>query len=626
MLWIGALLLLLACGVPFVLWGNPYPEGLFSYWMVGAAMLSAIGLLSLASPRTTARLATFLADHASIPTPRLYGVGFGVLATLLCLVFSFYAFGASASTPDEIAQYWHAKILLHGRLSLPVDPNREFFGLETIVDVGRWYSQFPIGGPAVMVIGAVFGTPWIVNPLLIGISTVVFCDFAHAAFGTLEARAMTALFALCPMILFMGGTWMNHVPVLCLMTCALALLTRWGAARPGSPRAFGLASGIGLVMAAMATIRPLDAVAVAIVIGGFELAPAFREPRRRFELAVQILSGAVGSLPLLIANRLTTGSALRFGYDVMWGTGHRVGFHTDPHGLAHTPAHALVFAMTYVSELNYYLMAWPVPTMLVIVAGLLLLRPASKWDILALGLFAGQLAAYSAYWGEGEFLGPRFLYTALPAIVILLVRSLAAIGTALPLRLRAGVAAAALFAVIGAWAIPSAFGVWGFARQAHNARQTLRIDPSRLAHRLGLHDAVIFIREPLATRLTRRLWGLGLNHADAAQLVESRRPCDLLLAIRAAEEKKDGSALGSEGDLCGAEAVTDQRIGFTAFGPALPSEPIDSVGRVNGDVVFVADLDEHNDVLRDRFKGKTWYRLGAKRDGQGRSIPVIAPY
>jgi hypothetical protein len=39
--------------------------------------------------------------------------------------------------------------LLSGHLSLPADANPEFFAIDNVIDRGRWYSQFPIAGPAV---------------------------------------------------------------------------------------------------------------------------------------------------------------------------------------------------------------------------------------------------------------------------------------------------------------------------------------------------------------------------------------------------------------------------------------------------------------------------------------------
>src|SRR5262245_54392979 len=119
-------------------------------------------------------------------TPAVFAVIVVAAAIALSVFFARFAFDKSASTPDEIAQLWQAKILMHGRLSLPVDPNREFFGLETVVDVGRWYSQFPIGGPLAMVPGALVGAPWLVNPVLLGLSTLLLYSFARRAYGEMQ--------------------------------------------------------------------------------------------------------------------------------------------------------------------------------------------------------------------------------------------------------------------------------------------------------------------------------------------------------------------------------------------------------------------------------------------------------
>lgn len=59
---------------------------------------------------------------------------------------------------------------------------------------------------------------------------------------------------------------------------------------------------------------------------------------------------------------------------------------------------------------------------------------------------------------------------------------------------------------------------------------------------------------------------------------------------------------------CKAEVQADARLPTAPFGPALPLEPVDSAGRINGDVVYVADLGDRNDVLRERFKDRTRYR------------------
>jgi hypothetical protein len=62
------------------------------------------------------------------------------------------------------------------------------------------------------------------------------------------------------------------------------------------------------------------------------------------------------------------------------------------------------------------------------------------------------------------------------------------------------------------------------------------------------------------------------------------------------------------------------------FGPALPLEPIDDSGRIDGDVVYAADLLERNEVLRRRFGDRGWYRLVVLLDAAGRQHPRLVPY
>ena len=57
-------------------------------------------------------------------------------------------------------------MLLRGHLSLPADPNPEFFAIGNVVDQGRWYSQFPIGGPMVLALAMLFRATWLHNEVL----------------------------------------------------------------------------------------------------------------------------------------------------------------------------------------------------------------------------------------------------------------------------------------------------------------------------------------------------------------------------------------------------------------------------------------------------------------------------
>lgn len=656
---VAALVLAAMLIAPIAVWGNPYPPEVATYWTWGSLLLAAATPAMLTKPLAGVRsVAHGVTDRVKRMPPGRFAATMGLVTGLFAVLLAVYAFRRGPSTSDELAMLWHAKMLLHGRLSLPVDPNREFFSLDAVVDTGRWYSQFPIGGPLMLAIGALFGTPWIVNPVLVGGAAAALYHFARRAYDEPVARSAAILFALAPMVLIMAGTWMNQVPVMFLATCALATLVEWE--RAATPRRRAASAGmLGLLVGLIATIRPLDAVVVALVIGSFQLSVIRHEPKRWRELIVQVVCGGLGAAPLLLANWATTGSPLTFGYDVSWGPGHRVGFHADPYGRVHTLGHATDLAVSYVGELNMYLMAWPIPVLAILVFALLVTRSVTRWDALLLGFFAAQVAAYAAYWGEGEFLGPRFLYTALPAVIVLLARApgflkerFGAVGQ------RAVISVMAVSCAV-AWAMPaSAFSVWGLIRQVRTVRELFKVDIAAAVRTAEIHHALVFAREPFGDRLERRLWGLGIMRSDAAQLIASRDACSLLSAVQGAEQDSSAQRSQRAAELiaaaaayaagpssvsatdprihitspevvtasCRAELEADAQLGSAPFGPTLPLEPIDSMGRVDGDVIYVADLLEHNSVLRARFADRRWYRLVLARGTDQRLAAKIVPY
>ena len=653
-----AALLVIACAAPLAVSGNRYPDEALQYWLVGGLVVGAVVVAAALTGDRQMDLPAAAARMLGRASPVAFAALLAVAATGLSLFFARFAFERSASTPDEIAQLWQAKILLHGRLSLPVDPNREFFGLETVVDVGRWYSQFPIGGPLAMVPGALIGAPWLVNPVLLGVSAVALYWFSRRAYGETQGRAIAALFVAAPMVLILAGTWMNHVPVLCLTTVAMVLLGAWDESTSPT-RSRWLAVAIGIVLGLIATIRPLDAVAVAAAVGVFQVTVARARHEKWRDVPGQMLGGLAGAFPLLLANRATTGSMFRFGYDVLWGAGHRVGFHADPYGNTHTLSHGLELTATYLSELNMFLLAWPIPAVLIVVVTLVAMRRLSRWDGFVLALLGAQLAAYTAYWGEGEFLGPRFLYTAMPALVILVARAPFVLAERFNRRIVRGAVAGVLASLAIAWVVPGLpFGVLGLAAQARDTRQTLKVDIAQAVKDADAHHALVFLREPFTMRLARRLWGVGMTRSEAAQLIARNDACSILNALRTVEDDsvgvdtrvtrlrdavvplatpaQQGSALGTQVRLasrasltpeCQAELDGDQRWGGAPFGPALPLEEIGADGRIGGDVVYAADLGGRNEALRARFGDRRWYRLSLHpAGGRGRLRATVSPY
>jgi hypothetical protein len=630
-----------------------------AYWVTASLLTVAPVLLLAALPLPWLRgLPARLAAGLRRPSPLAFALLVGAAFTAISVALAWYAYRFSPTTADEIAQLWHARILVHGRLTLPADPNFEFFAVDNVIDTGRWYSQYPIGGPLVLALGYLIHAPWLLDPLLGGCTAALVYHVARRAYGETQGRAAAVVFALAPVPLLMSASYMNHVSTLFLAMLALAGLAEWERAATRR-RGLVIAGGIGLALGFMATIRPLDAVVASTVVGLFQLTVIRRDRWRWRDLAVQAILGAVGVAPLLYANWATTGGLFHFAYEVMWGPATGLGFHVDPQGVAHTPFRALVLAAKYLSEMNSYLLGWPLPALVVAVAGLVSMRRASRWDGLLLGLLAAQVVAYALYWHDGEFLGPRFLYTAVPAVVILVARAPFLMAERWGGYWKFGAPLAVLTCLAVAWLVPmSPYGALGLAGQVRDARDTFKVNLAAATRAAGAHHALVFVHEPFSGRLIRRLWGVGFTRTAADEAFARGDACSVLEAVRAAEADTalppaqraaaaaariatyaPGAAPISALDptihissaqsltpACRDELASDAKFGGMPFGLGLLLEPIGPNGHLDGDVIYAVDLGQRNDVLRARFGDRKWYRAYIERTPGGAPHAVVAPY
>ena len=631
----------------------------FMYWTTGFALLVApfLALMTLPGDWFERWWADAAARVMAIPS-RVFAIGLVVFTLGIAIVFTWYSFDGRPTTADEIAQLWHARMLLSGRLSLPPDPNPEFFAIDNIIDRPRWMSQFPIGGPAVLSLGLLIRAVWILNPVLTALTALNVYRFVQRAYGEAQARAAAAVVALSPMVVIMGATHMNHMVTAWLVTLALAQLPVWTQTDdPGRLRTS--AAVIGASLGAAIAVRPLDGVVGALVIGLLMLRFASRDRARGRSLLVAILAGAVPVALLLLANWKTTGSPLRFGYEVLWGSNHSLGLHDDPTGHPHTPWRALLLGVKYAVQLNWIATAWPVPVLLVVASGLLLARRPQRWDVLLFAILGAQLLAYAFYWHDGQFVGPRFMFTAVPALLILAARApfLAAA------RLHGVSRRVALIAIpvcIGvSWLryMPP-FGVQGVAKEFRESRTRLKLDPPREIQSGAVQNALVFVQEGAATRLLHRLWGVGVSRPTAARFLEVADACSLLEAVRAEEQRAPSDSAGrvrrmaaavrrfrqsasnlrlpdpnfrvsDNGSLtraCQGEIEMDLRLHNTvAYGPMLLLNDVDSAGRIGGSVVYAINLGERNEILRRRFADRHWFRYEAPRSRPG-TMPVLVPY
>jgi len=344
----------------------------------------------------------------------------------------------------------------------------------------------------------------------------------------------------------------------------------------------------------------------------------------------------------------------------MWGANHGLGFHQSPFGDAHTPRRALVLASLYLMKLDMYLFEWPIPALVAPVVALACLRRPSTWDALLAAVIVAVLGSYALYWHNGHFLGPRFLYTAVPAFVLLAARAPAAIGARLGSVGRTMAYLVMPLAIAGALTgLAGPIGVPARLAEYHGGQWELKEDIAAQARDAHLGRALVFVHEGWGARLMARMWAIGVSRADAEHLLATSDACALELATEAEERHPPADTVGLAARLAAAtpnaargglhlrgDVTADVTLRF-AGAAALPSRCVDEAaadsagmslyppfltlnrvgpdGRVGGDVVYVRDLGPRNEELRARFGDRTWYRYRPRQSAADTS-PAFVRY
>ena len=389
-----------------------YPAAL-SEWLWGSVIVLGSGMVLAILSRSIPLLwrAELLARVRRTVTeaPAIFAALLALVSLVLYSVIARYVFSAKPLLIDELAQLLQARIYASGALARPVDVNPEFFSMLHMVDThGVVYSQFPPGGPAMLALGELIGAPWMVGPLAGAASTLAFTMLLKRTDekpGVVAGAA--ALFALAPFVAFMSGSHMNHVTTLMWLligAAALAYVVSSESARPG----MAMVSGFGFGMAA--SIRPVDALAFALPAGIWYIARGLKDRSRRVDVLTAGIGVSVPVLAVMWVNIRTTGSPLLFGYEVLWGAGHELGFHTPPWGDSHTPARGAELINLYMLRLQHYVFETPVPSLVPAILALALTRKLQAFDRYLLSSAGLLLGLYFAYWHDGFYLGPRFVF------------------------------------------------------------------------------------------------------------------------------------------------------------------------------------------------------------------------
>lgn len=620
----------------------------FSGWLLWTAAILAVALAVNLVWRDG--LERFL-ERWRTKLIRVPGRGYALACAAVLLaaaaVLSSVLFARNPHNVDSIAQLFQARIFLGGNLAAPAPENPEFFAATHLVTHGgRWFSQYPPGHPALLGLGLIAGLPWLINPLFAAGTLALVFGAAHRLLGAGAARLSAVLYLVSPFVLFMSASYMNHVTTGFFL--ALALYTAVRAQDDAGGKVWLLATGAAL--AAAATIRPLEAATWASILGVWILL------RKGWRPAVVVGAAClVAVVPLLVYNGLTTGHPLRFGYSLLWGAGHGLGFHTDPWGEPFTPIVSFAGTALDFQRLNVILYLWPFPSLIfVFVALVYAMRvDGSRGAVALLGalLLAAPLA-YFFYWHRDNYLGPRFVFASLVPAVILTAAGVLALDRRLG-RWRGTLWLALLSGVLVGLTVnfPQSAGLFA-GRMLER-----KLHPEIEAERAGIGDALVFVKVGWGSRLIPRLWAWGIPASETERTYRAVDGCRLQsvldwadsLVAAGADSAPTREALASQlrtwrdmnlpvvrdvlpdnsvrvdtsaalPERCYREVRQDE-AGFTVYGTLIwRNDP----WLTNG-IVYARDLGpERNRRLQARYPGRRSYRyapLSAERGAQ----PVLSP-
>jgi 4-amino-4-deoxy-L-arabinose transferase-like glycosyltransferase len=417
-------------------------------------------------------------------------------------VLAVFVYQAHPHVPDEVVYLLHARYLAEGWLALPMPPVRAAFDLDLMTaDGARWFSPVPIGWPVALAAGALVGAPWLVNPVLGGVNVLLSYLVAREVSDRRTARMVVLLLCVSPWFVFMAMNLMTHTFTL---SCALLAAAAVARLRRSGRAGWGLLGGIAIGVVSL--VRPLEGLAVALLLGLWALGVRGWGRRVAGVAALAVATAATGALTLPY-NRALTGDARKFpimaytdqyyapgSNDLGFGPNRGLGWT----GLDPFPGHGaldvLINANMNVFAINTELFGWGAGSLLLLAAFLVSgrLRREDWWLVCVLVVIA---AIHSFYWfSGGPDFGARYWYLVLPACVILTARAVRALAAraAGPADPAAGTRLVLLTAILAIGAAVNFFP-WRAVDKYHHYRG-MRPDVREIAAEEGFGRSLVLIR------------------------------------------------------------------------------------------------------------------------------------
>jgi len=280
-------------------------------------------------------VATFLSDREGSATkPRAEGPSRDPPSRLALLAaFGLAGIGAAISTwvaidvlgglphqIDEVVYLLQGRWLLDGEVAPAASAIQENMRVPfTYLVEGRWIGHYPIGWPFLLAGGLAVDAPHLVSPFLGALFVVLLFLVGREIDDDLTGLAAAVLAVVSPLARLLCGSMFPHAAcaVLVLLALWLLLLSR---RLPG----WWFGAGAGAALGCCLAVRPMTAVAVSLVFGGwlvFEALSTEKNSRSTWStLASAVGAGLLTSIPTLAHNAAVTGKAFSLPYSFAKGT------------------------------------------------------------------------------------------------------------------------------------------------------------------------------------------------------------------------------------------------------------------------------------------------------------------
>jgi hypothetical protein len=376
-------------------------------------------------------------------TRSIHPVGLLALAASLAFVawIARVQYNGQPHIYDASAYFWAARLYASGHLWAAIPPAHDRFPGPFMLDfAGKRFTQYPPGTSLILAPGIALGVPWLVEPLLGTLALLAIGLISARLYDRRVATLTVLLGTLSPFYSYLAASYLSHAVALFFLAWGFWALLRFAQGGAG----WNLPLAAALFGMAQLTRDQVALAFMAIALVG-TLTLSWRQLRwdwwrwlvpGLYALAVALVFAFLNlEYNVLLTGTVQISPRLLFFPGDHWGFGQGVGFYGQ-----HTLAAGFANLDELLTSLAITLYGWPFYLTLALLCVPFLTRRAVSADWLMLTGAALLIAAYVGYFYHGIYLGPRYLFEALPFLLLLTARGILSLGA---VGLDAGHAAAA---------------------------------------------------------------------------------------------------------------------------------------------------------------------------------------